>query len=456
MNNFGLSCLMNMSDRYQQALDYLYSFIDYETSHQPRSPVNYDLRRMDELLERLGNPHLMGRTVHIAGTKGKGSTAAMIASVLTASGYRTGLYTSPHLIDIRERIRVDGHLINKSELIRQVASLKPEVDAINAKASYGRLTTFEILTAIGFAYFADAKVDFQVVEVGLGGRLDATNVVKPEVCAITTLGLDHTDVLGDTLAKIAAEKAGIIKSSVPVISARLAPEAEEVIEMVCRRNDAQLFRVGRDITYSSHSEKSDLQLFEIQGRLKRYDIALPLRGRFQQENAAVAIGVLEVLAEKGHRIEAVNIAEGLKNVRWPGRFQIVRSRPTIVVDGAHNPQAARELKLAIEDFLSRRQQGDRILVIGASSDKDYQGLADELAPLFERVITTNSRHPRALAREILAAEFARHGCIVEMADSVPEALRRSTEMAKSDGFVCATGSLFIVGEALEWAHKPSH
>jgi dihydrofolate synthase/folylpolyglutamate synthase len=447
---------MDMNNGYQQALDYLYSFIDYETSHQPRSPVNYDLRRMEELLERLGNPHLAGHTVHIAGTKGKGSTAAMIASVLKAAGYRTGLYTSPHLIDIRERIRVDGRLITKAEMLKQVERLKPEVYAINAKASYGRLTTFEILTAISFAFFADAKADFQVVEVGLGGRLDATNVTKPEVCAITTLGLDHTDVLGDTLAKIAAEKAGIIKPSVPVISARLVTEAEEVIEMVCRRNDAQLIRVGRDITYSSRSGKGDLQLFEIKGRLKRYDVALPLRGRFQQENAAVALGVLEVLAEKGHRIEAVNIAEGLKNVRWPGRFQIVRSRPTIVVDGAHNPQAARELKLAIEDFLALRQPGERILVIGTSSDKDYQGFADELAPIFERVITTNSRHPRALAREILAAEFATRGCTVETADSVAEALRRAMEMAKSNSFICATGSLFIVGEALEWAHKPSH
>jgi len=210
-------------DIYQGALDFLYSFVDYETSHQPRSPINYDLRRMDELLERLGNPHLKAHTVHIAGTKGKGSTAAMLASVLTASGYRTGLYTSPHLIDIRERMRVDGRLITKAELVRLVNRLKSEVEAVNTRASFGRLTTFEVLTAIGFMFFAEKRAEFQVVEVGLGGRLDATNVVKPEVCIITTLGLDHTDVLGDTLAKIAAEKAGIIKPGVPVVSAKLEP-----------------------------------------------------------------------------------------------------------------------------------------------------------------------------------------------------------------------------------------
>ena len=440
-------------DKYQAALDFLYSFVDYETSHQPRSPLNYDLRRMDELLERLGNPHLTARNVHIAGTKGKGSTAAMVASVLMASGYRTGLYTSPHLIDIRERMRVDGRLISRAELVKLVERLKPKIEAVNARASYGRLTTFEVLTALGFMYFSDKQVDFQVVEVGLGGRLDATNVVRPEVCAITTLGLDHTDVLGDTLAKIASEKAGIIKPAVPVVSARLEPEALEVIEMYCHRNDARLIRVGLDITCSSRGEEGGVQSLEIKGRLGSYEVALPLRGRFQQENAAVAVGVLEVLAERGYKIEPENIVEGLQMVRWPGRFQVIRARPAVIVDGAHNPQAARELRLAIEDFLAGRKSGRRVLVIGMSSDKDCKTVASELAPLFDTVITTRSRHPRALATDVLALEFAHRGCEVETADSVAEAMSRAVESAKNNGFICATGSLFIVGEALEWAHK---
>jgi dihydrofolate synthase/folylpolyglutamate synthase len=443
-------------DSYQDALDFLYSFVDYETSHQPRSPVNYDLRRMDELLERLGNPHLAARSVHIAGTKGKGSTAAMVASVLIAAGYKTGLYTSPHLIDIRERIRVDGRLISKAEIIKLVARLKPEVEAVNSRATYGRLTTFEVLTALGFMYFADRRVDFQVVEVGLGGRLDATNVVRPEVCAISTLGLDHTDVLGDTLAQIASEKAGIIKPGIPVVSARLEAESAEVVEMFCRRNDDRLIKVGQDVTCSSHGDEDGFQSLEIKGRLGTYDVRLPLRGRFQQENAALAVGVLEVLAERGYKIEPGHIAEGLQKVRWPGRFQVIRRRPAVVVDGAHNPQAAHELRLAIEDFLAGRKAGSRVLVIGMSSDKDYKGVADELAALFDSVIATRSRHPRALEIDVLASEFARRGCRVETADSVAEALQRTVELAQRNSFVCTTGSLFIVGEALEWAHKPGY
>ncbi|RJO63007.1 MAG: bifunctional folylpolyglutamate synthase/dihydrofolate synthase [Dehalococcoidia bacterium] len=443
-------------DKYQSVLDFLYSFVDYETSHQPRSPLNYDLRRMDELLARLGNPHLKARTVHIAGTKGKGSTAAMVASVLTASGYHAGLYTSPHLVDIRERMRVDGRLISRSEFVKLAGRLKPEVEAVNARASYGRLTTFELLTALGFMYFADKRVDFQVVEVGLGGRLDATNVVKPEVCAITTLGLDHTDVLGDTLAKIATEKAGIIKPGVPVVSARQEAEAAEVIEEFCRRNDARRILVGRDIAYSSRGEEDGVQSLEIKGRLGTYEAALPLRGRFQQENAAVAVGVLEVLAERGFSVTQKSIVKGLQKVRWPGRFQVIRRRPAVVIDGAHNPQAARELRLAIEAFLAGRAPGRRILVIGMSSDKDCQTVASELAPLFDTVIVTRSRHPRALAVDILSSEFIKYGCDVETADSVAAAMRRAVELAKNNGFACATGSLFIVGEALEWADKPGY
>ncbi len=441
-------------DRYQAALDFLYSFVDYETSHQPRSSVNYDLRRMDEILDRLGNPHLSAPTVHIAGTKGKGSTAAMIASVLTASHYRTGLYTSPHLIDLRERMRVDGRLISKAELIRLVNRLKPEVEAVNARANYGRLTTFEMLTVLGFMFFAEKCVQFQVIEVGLGGRLDATNVVKPEVCVITTLGLDHTDVLGDTLTQIATEKAGIIKLGIPVVSATTEPEATVVLELFSSRNNAPLLKVGQDIICSETGEKNGRQLLEIKGRLGTYEIILPLRGHFQQGNAAVAVGAIEILKERGYKIKAENIVEGLRNVRWPGRFQLISLRPAVVVDGAHNPQAAAELRRAVVDFISDIKPRRRVLVIGMSSDKDYPAVADLLAPLFDSVVTTRSKHPRALDPSILAEKFAEHHCKVVTTGSVPEAMELAIKAAHNEGFVCATGSLFLAGEALEWARKP--
>ncbi|MCX6003014.1 MAG: Mur ligase family protein, partial [Chloroflexi bacterium] len=224
-----------MDGSYQQALDFIYSFIDYERQRVPNAEALWDLRRVEELLGRLDNPHLKAKTVHIAGSKGKGSVAAMISSVLTTAGYVTGLYTSPHLHSYNERFRVDGKLISDDEIVHLVAQLKPEVEVVNREATYGKLTTFEITTALGFNYFAQRKVAFQVIEVGLGGRLDATNVVKPEVCVITSISLEHTDLLGDTLTAIASEKAGIIKPGSIVVSSSQADEADRVIESVCHK-----------------------------------------------------------------------------------------------------------------------------------------------------------------------------------------------------------------------------
>ncbi len=439
-------------DRYQAALDYLYSFVDYETMHQPRMPVNYDLRRMDELLARLGNPHCSVPTVHVAGTKGKGSTAAMVASALMAAGYRTGLYTSPHLVDLRERMRVDGRLISKADLLRLTARLRPEVEAVNARAAYGRLTTFELLTALGFLYFAEARVDCQVVEVGLGGRLDATNVVRPEVAVITTLGLDHTDVLGGTLTQIAGEKAGIIKPGVPVVSARQEEEALRVLAQVCTEKQAPLRLVGRDITYRALETRQDGQRVLVQGRQEAYDLRLPLLGQYQQENAAVAVGALEVLQEKGFRLTAEGIARGLAQVRWPGRFQVIRRRPLVIADGAHNPPAAVELRRALLSYAGYARR-PRVLVVGSSADKDYAGVARLLGPLFDAAVVTRARHPRALDTGVLAGVLQQYVPHVQQAGAVSEALEQAVARAGARGFVCATGSLFLVGEALTWAHK---
>jgi len=443
-------------DKYQDALNYLYSFVDYETSRQVRSSENYDLRRMEELLACFGNPHLAAPCVHVAGTKGKGSTAAMIASVLTASGYHIGLYTSPHLIDIRERIRVDGKLISQAALVGCIERLRPEVELINTRATYGRLTTFEVLTALGFLYFSQQKVDFQVVEVGLGGRLDATNVVRPEVCAITTLGMDHMEVLGDTLAKIAAEKAGIIKRGVPLVSARQETEAAVVIERFCKRHKAELVRAGVDIVCIVLRECKSAQFLEIKGRRGNYSVELPLYGRFQRENVAVAVGVLEILTERGFHITEHSIVEGLRKVRWSGRFQLLYRRPLIVADGAHNLQSAHELKAAMVDFLRDRPCDKRVLVIGMSSDKDYVAVAQELAGIFDVVVATQSRHLRALATDKLAGVFANTNATVMTAPNVMTALDEAVKLGGKNAFICATGSLFIVGEALKWARKPNY
>ncbi|MEE8194628.1 MAG: folylpolyglutamate synthase/dihydrofolate synthase family protein [Dehalococcoidales bacterium] len=447
--------------RYQQALDYLYSFIDYETMHRWRDAASFDLRRMDELLARLGKPQLKAKSVHIAGTKGKGSTAAMVASALAAAGYKTGLYTSPHLSDLRERIRVDGELIPEAELVSLVARLKPEVEVVNRKASYGQLTTFELLTALGFLYFALEGVDFQVVEAGLGGRLDATNVLEPEVCVITSINLDHTDVLGSSLAEIAAEKAGIIKPGSVVVCSPQPDEVARVIEETCLERGVGLVRVGSDVTWEGLGFDAERQLLRVSGRLGSYRLSLPLLGRYQLENAATAVAALEVLAGRGFSISRDSIRGGLERVSWPGRFQILGHNPLIVVDGAHNPASARGLKQSLEHYLkgyAGYKAGNRpikraILVIGTSCDKDIAAIVPELSSLFATVIATRSRHPRAMATAPIVAEFGRHGLEALPVETVSGALKRALALAGDRDLICVTGSLFVVAEAIEQLSK---
>jgi dihydrofolate synthase/folylpolyglutamate synthase len=448
---------------YQQALDYLYSFIDYETMHLPRDAANYDLRRMEELLARLGKPHLFAKSVHIAGTKGKGSVAAMLASALIASGYTTGLYTSPHLIDLRERIQVNGELITEAELMAIVEELKPEAEAVNEKATYGKLTTFELLTALGFAHFKLKGIDFQVLEVGLGGRLDATNVINPEVSIITSISFDHTEVLGNTLTAIATEKAGIIKPGGVVVTSPQTEEVARVIEATCLSRGANLIRVGGNITWQSLGFDADRQSLQVKGRLNSYRLSIPLLGQHQLENTAVAVAALEVLAEKGFRISEDSIIHGLAQVNWPGRLQILRRHPLLVVDGAHNAYSAKRLKQSLEHYFGvqakvsltdESQYPHRaILIIGVSFDKDLAGIVSELAPIFDRVIVTRSRHPRAMAPAPIVAEFAKHGIEAQIAEDTPAALTLALSLAEAQDLICVTGSLFVVGEAIEQINK---
>ncbi len=435
--------------RYQQALDYIYGFLDMEKSPRPRDPVNYDLRRMVELLERLGNPHLAARTVHVTGTKGKGSVAAMVSSVLTASGYSTGLYTSPHLITFNERIQIDGKLIPDEDVVAIIDRLKPEVAEVNRKATYGLLTTFEVMTAIGFMWFAQKGVDFQVAEVGLGGRLDATNVVNPEVCIITSISYDHTEVLGKTLTLIATEKAGIIKPGCVVVAAPLVEEAGKVIASTCQDKGVELIRVGREVTAKCTGSDYGGQSIRVKGRLGSYDLRVPLLGQHQVENAAAAVAALEVLKEKGTNISNESLANGLARISWPGRLQVLHRKPLVVADGAHNPDSARRLREALRDYFKFRRA---ILIIGMSFDKDADGIIAELAPAFDKVIATHSTHPRAMATGIIASKFFAHG-VKELSetDDVSDALRLAVGMAGEDDLVCVTGSLFVVGGALEQA-----
>ncbi|MFH1031062.1 MAG: folylpolyglutamate synthase/dihydrofolate synthase family protein [Chloroflexota bacterium] len=440
---------MNPEDAlYNQALDYIYGFVDYEK--QPRDAAYYDLRRVDEVLERLGNPHLAAKTVHIAGTKGKGSVAAMVASVLTHSGYVTGFYISPHLINFNERIQIDCKPISNEELVTLLDKVKPEVEAVNKRNAYGQLTTFEIMTALGFAYFKQRGVDFQVIEVGLGGRLDATNVVKSEVSVITSIGFDHTEVLGNTLTEIATEKAGIIKPNGIVVSSPQVDEAARVIEQICLKQKAKLVTVGRDVTWKRLEFNSERQSLQVKGRLDNYKLSIPLIGRHQLENAATAVAALEVLAEKGFKITRDSIEKGMERLSWPGRLQVLSRRPLLVVDGAHNPYSAQKLRQALGEYLDFEKA---ILIIGTSIDKDIAGIVSELAPIFNKVIVTHAVHPRATPNERIVAEFNKFGVETQAAEDVPAALRMALAQAGERDLICATGSLFVVGETIDQAKK---
>jgi dihydrofolate synthase/folylpolyglutamate synthase len=432
---------------FQQALDFIYSFIDYERQG-PRVRQTWDLRRVDALLEMLGNPHLKSRTVHIAGSKGKGSVAAMTASVLTGAGYKTGLFTSPHLHFYNERIRIDGSYISNDEIVEMVNRVKPAVEAVNRDAIYGKLTTFEVTTAIGFCYFQEMGVDFQVIEVGLGGRLDATNVIKPEVCAITSISFEHMDLLGDTLTAIATEKAGIIKKDCPVVIAPQVEEVSKVFNKITTERQAPLIQVGKDIKYKDLGSDGFKQSLHVSGRLGNYQLTIPLLGQYQLDNASVAMGIIEVLIEKGYRIPIDKIAEGMASVRWEARLQVINWRPLVIVDGAHNVDSAHKLKEALKHYFKYDRA---ILILGLSGDKDLDGIVGELAPEFDHVIATRSIHPRAMATEPIAKEFQKHGIEAQQTDDISIALPAALKLAGEKDMICVTGSLFVASGAIEQA-----
>jgi dihydrofolate synthase/folylpolyglutamate synthase len=431
---------------YMSALHRLLGLVDHERITSPdRERVRYDLRRMEALLRRLGDPHTGRPTVHIAGTKGKGSTSAMCASVLSRQGYRTGLYISPHLHTFRERICLDGTPVSEEEFAALVEEIWPELEWVSGHGDYGEVTMFEALTAMAFCHFRK-RADFQVLEVGLGGRLDTTNLVSPQVCAITSLSLDHTSILGDTIESIATEKAGIIKPGATVVASPQAPEPMGVIESVCREKGAHLIKVGEHITWRGGDRGTDGQGLEVQGRLGSYELWMPLLGDYQLENAATAVGVLEALKQQGHDISGPAIEEGFRQVRWPCRMEVLEKSPLVVCDGAHNPYSAARLRDSLPAYFKYRQV---VLIVGISQDKNLEGIVGELAPLGDRIIVTRSRHPRAAPTGVVARAFASRGLEVSEVEDVGMALGRALEEAHEDHMVLVTGSLFVAAEARE-------
>lgn len=432
---------------YQGALEYINSFTDYEKLTSMRLEP-FDLGRIERLLARLGDPHLTGRVFHVAGTKGKGSTAAMIASVLGAQGYRTGLFSSPHLHSFRERIRVNGQPILESDLVALLQKVRPLVEEMHRDGALGCITTFELTTLLAFLYFSEKEVDFQVIEVGLGGRLDATNVVRPLVAVITSISLDHTSILGTTLWQIAMEKAGIIKPGTVVVTAPQEPEAEEVIRLACNERGARLVMLGKDVCWLRQSASLEGQTFLVRTPKADYRLRIPLLGQFQCENAALAVSAIEEARSLGIEISPRSTAQGLAKVSWPGRMHVLQHQPLLLADGAHNVHSAAVLRETIKQDLPYHRC---ILVLGVSIDKDTAGIVREFNPLADAVVATRSRHPRSAPPEVIAREFGFLEKESRIAGDVPGAIETALELASPDDLVLVTGSLFVVAEALEWA-----
>ncbi len=434
---------------YEEAVAYLESLIDYERTPAGAAAARvWNLDRTFHMLHAVGDPHLGLRCLHIAGTKGKGSTAAMSAAILAAAGHRTGLYTSPHLITFRERIRIDGRLIPEADVVSLVEEVRPLIESMR-ESEIGPPSFHEAYTLLGLLHFARQKADICVMETGLGGRLDATNVVDPLACGLTRIGLDHTQELGDTIEQIAREKAGIIKPGVSVISAPQPPEVIEVFQEVCLERGAQLLVVGEPPAPRVLEVRPDKarQIITIQGRERCYaDLECPLLGAHQAENAALAIGLVEAAEDRGIEVGEEVIRKGIASVRWPGRFQIVSRRPTIILDGAHDELGAAALARVLEALIPGRRI---ILVLGVPRDKDAGAIAGKLCPLADTVILTASASPRALgARELQRIVF-RHCRHTSAFTPVAAAVRAAIDQARRNDAIVIAGSLYVVGEAMQ-------
>lgn len=432
---------------YRRALEWIHSI--------GRFGIKPGLQRIEALLGFLGNPHRRLKFVHIGGTNGKGSTAAMIASVLQASGYRTALYTSPYILAFNNRMSIDGRDIGSSELVRLVEEIRPIAEKLGREAQLGPLTEFEVVTALALTHFARCRPDIVVLEVGLGGRLDATNVVSPLITAITNISLDHTQVLGDTIEAVAREKAGIIKPGIPVITGATAAGAQQVIAETCLERRSPLFYAlssDDDLPPGGGGAVCSLRQITTTGQMLDYNgfswsfenLYLPLRGRYQVSNTALALAVLEQLVDCGFSFNEENLRRGLAETVWPARLELLRRKPLLILDGAHNPAAMRELSLSLPQYFSYRRL---ILVLGAMVDKDH-AMFDHILPLADRLILTRPRLPRA-AEPVDLAVFLEHRFAGEILiePEVERALAAALDFAAADDAVLVTGSFYTVSEA---------
>ncbi len=441
----------NGFNSFKQAEDFLLQTIDYEKLTQYKyDTTSFDLKRMEDMLSFVGNPHKKRKYVHISGTKGKGSTAIIIASILKEFGLKTGLFTSPHLIYLGERMKVNDRMISKKTFVQLIDKLKPYIDRTILKTPTLMPTFFEIVTAIAFLYFEKKKVDMSVLEVGMGGRLDSTNIIKPDVTVITPVGYDHMDKLGHTLDKIAYEKAGIIKKDIPVVSSIQEPKALAIIKETSKKKKAPLYLIGKDVLINDIKiikrnglNGTECEIKTWRNRYKR--IFLPLIGRHQIENCATAIATIEVLSETGViNTDNETVINALAKVRCPARIEVISSNPLIILDTAHTVASMKILKESIQETLSYK---NLILVIGLSSDKDIEGVLREIVYIADSLILTRTGNPREadpVQMAVVAKRFYTKKALV--IEDIDEALNEAKRITKKDDMICITGSFFLAGK----------
>lgn len=435
---------------YQEAIKYLGSFIDYEK----HSDFNYrgamNLERVRALLDGLGNPQRNFKTIHIAGTKGKGSTCAFVYSMLKEAGVKAGLYTSPHLIDFKERIRISfpkERTIDEAEIAALVARIKTFVDNFARSSKFGAPSFFEVYTALALLFFNIKKVEIAVIEVGMGGRLDATNTVEPLVIGITPISYDHTDKLGRTLEAIAREKCGIIKENSIVVTAGQEPSVLACVKKISAEKNARLYIAGKDFTYEPLTADTEGQTFNVRGLCGEYTLlTTSLLGRHQAENAATAIAIIESLRPDNVAICSHDITNGIRNVNWPGRLQVIGKNPWIVLDGAQNEASARAVRDAVKGIFQYKKL---YLVFGVSEGKDITGMAKNLFPLAEKIFFTRADTPRAMLPEKIRKYFPEYEDRSVATFNVREAVELARRESKPEDLILVTGSLFVVGEALQ-------
>ncbi len=420
---------MKKNVSYKDALEYLYSLQKYG--------IKFGLSKTSNLLKALGNPHLGQEYIHIAGSNGKGSVAAMMESVLIRAGLKVGFYSSPHLVRFTERFRINGREISQKDMTAITLEL---MDVINQKELP---TFFEVTTSMALLYFTRKETDISIIEVGMGGRLDATNVIRPAVSVITNISLEHQSFLGSHLLDIASEKAGIIKRGVDLVTAATQPSVIQFLQATCEKRRAPFWRIGKDVRYRTRG--TGIDYYGINRTLR--NLAVPLHGRFQRRNTATALAALELLEKKGHPLEKHHIVEGLRATQWPGRMHVISEKPYILLDGAHNPAAIRTLADSIgHDFCYQRM----ILVIGVMEDKDIKKVVHGVVPMADYVVYTRPNYYRAANPKNLEKVGVSLGKPGESVPSIPEAIEKAKTLANKEDMILICGSLFTVGEALTY------